>query len=619
MDIFDINSLTNFDDRFWRIDWFGYLSYHDETGDRRSTPLVDVYLSPLVSRPEHVRTFNSKKVSDYQNSRKVTVPVGYLTILRLGDIWHKGRLYHRPDYQQLTANNLDIDAKNTETLRVSKRQSNGQHLVPYSHHPYHMAAPSAYCEVFYYGSAKVIVPHWVILQAYFSHCSYLFTQLFRFGLELNSIYSLKDSFIKDGHGYLQIKKRVHDIAALDVARIAWDSAANKAYSMVSYNLAMANNNHWPITPKSQFPFTGKTSLTLKGKYLAQEQDDTNSRTFFAFQILSCTAEYPCDELTFYRDNPGKVDDAPVSSPKHSPENRKPRNIPRIKNTVELTPNQEPDNDLENLILSVQETTKLLGTAKVKVEKKYKNLSSTNTPRPSINQKDVNTANTGEGSPHGDGAPTEFTQSSEGDEKNKKELFLFPSKICRLEIFRRVCQKLTSFKNLKGVSFININGHLLKSSGDYSYFPKTLTPTGRDRTWRYLDYIKGSDSTKAQQRRALIAHIVMDNASLYVIEVERRMTESADKKGWVELDNIAMLSLHSNTEMAIETKALEQLFLTCAEESGTWLDRNARPSIYGFEIKTIKHPENETILTPEIHDQRIISVLESALGVKFEQK
>lgn len=618
---FDINNLTNNDSQYWRVDWFGYISYEDKNGDRRSTPLVSVYLSPLVKHPSKIHAIESINSSNYKSSRKVEVPVAYLMLLRLGDIWHKGNLYASPRYKQLTANNISfLNNEGLETLKVSHRDNQGNFLVPFNFHPYHQHAPSAYCEVFTSGDTTFIVPHWVILQAYFSSCSYLFEQQFRFGLALNTIYAPNESFIKDGHGELQLKKQVHDVAAKDVARIAWDSQTNKAYKMVSNSLSTANNNGRNITPKTQFPFSSTTNLKMKGKELPYKGSNQTSRALFVYQILSCTAQYPFESLTFYRDNPGKVDEEDRGSPPKSGNGTsRPRKVPSTNEKTELTPALEPNSQLEKLLLTTQKRTSLLGADNIKVEKKYKNLSSPENNQPShVVNEHVDTGNFGQGNNYGNGAPISMSQSQEKDKTEKKETFIFPEKPCRLNVFRRLCNKIAKLNNVKNVSFIAVNNHLSYQQGSYSYFPRTFTPTGRDRTWRYLDYIKSSSTDKQKHRRVLIIKITVGSTSLYLLEIERRVVKSKKFDGWIELDNMAMLALSSKTETALEEQYLKSLLQTCAENSGTWQHRNDTTTIDGFKMKTLKHPGNETLLTPEIHDQRLMANIESTLGVSFEQ-
>lgn len=617
---FDINSLTNHDDQYWRIDWFGYLSYEDKTGDRRSTPLISVYLSPLVKHPSKIHAIESINSSHYKSSRKVEVPVTYLILLRLGDIWHKGNIYASPRYKQLTASNVSfLNNQNLETLKVSHRDNRGNFLVPFNFHPYHQHAPGAYCETFTSGDTTFIVPHWVILQAYFSSCSYLFEQQFRFGLALDTLYAPHESFIKDGHAELQLKKQVHDVAAKDVARIAWDFQASKAYKMVSNSLSVANNNNCNITPKTLFPFSSTTNLKMKGKEFPYKGPNQTSRALFVYQILSCTAQYPFESLTFYRDNPGKIDGKSGGTPpKSESEKSWTYKVPRTKEKTELIPAQEPNNQLNKLLLTTPIGTTLLGGNTIKVEKKYRNLSSSENNQPShLIHEHVDTGNFGGGNNRGNGAPISMSQSQEKDKSTKKDPFIFPSKPCRLNVFRRICNKIAKLKNVNNISFIAVNSHLSNQHGSYSYFPRTFTPTGRDRTWRYLDYIKSSSTDKQKHRRVLIIHITVGSTSLYLLEIERRVVKSENSFGWVELDNMAMLALSSKTKTTLEEQYLKKLLQACAEKSGTWQHRNDVTTIGGFQIKTLKHPGNETLLSPEIHDQRFISNIESTLGVSFD--
>lgn len=616
MQDFDIKELTNHDDNYWRIDWFGYLSYYDENGERRSVPLIDIFVSKLKSSPWKSNLYY-KSASDYEHQRKVSIPIGYLPIFRLGDVWQRGKHVITPKYEVLNTGQIYISPETTKTHLTSDK-INGNYLVPYTWHPYHKKAPRTQCEVITQPDGRLIViPHWVILQTYFGCCSFVFTQLFQFGVKLSTLYDPASTYLVDGHGVLQVKKWVHDVAVPDVARIAWDQTTKKAYKMASESLSLANSNNQPVTPKTKFPFSGKTSLQLHGKFVP---NSGYPDTFIVFNILSCTADFPFKSLEFYRDNPGNTEDSPSKTrPNQNQGSRVPRHIPKAKEQLHLTPGQEPKSQLEELMLSAPQRTSLLSLESKSIEKKYKKPISPTAPQPGITSEPVSTGNVGTGIHEGEGAPVMFTVDNDSI---KKPPFCFDHQFCRLLTLRKVCNHLSKKDRVKSIRFIPVNSSFGPSEGIYSFFPKTFTPSRRERMWRYVGYIKGNENKDYTKRKALIAEIITDTHILYVLDIERRTALTENNKAWIELDNTAMLLLYSQSAPLLNESDFQGLLERCAERSGRWSngeDGTEDLSMYaGYLSKVIKHPANSTTSDINTHINCLVKDIESATEIKFEE-
>ncbi|MCE2594108.1 hypothetical protein K6Y31_04695 [Motilimonas cestriensis] len=628
MEEFEIQSITNHDDNFWRVDWFGCLSYVDSAqGHRRSQVLVDVYLSKLFKHPKN-SNLNYKTSTDHGNPLKVQVPVEYLVIFRIGDIWHKGKYFSTPDYLQLSTGSINVSSQNTDSYFSYHRFTDGSFLIPFKNHPYHQSATRVYCERLILPSGQVIIiPHWVILQAYFARCSYVFSQLFEFGLAFDKLFDPNKSELVDGKGLLQLRKEVDDAAAADVARIAWDSATNKAYRMVSQNLALthchsefhtklpsgSNIQNSNTGPKTKLPIEGLTNLKFRGKYLTGDQI---TGPFIVFEILSCSADMPFETLDFYRDNPG--DTIGRSERQKALENSKkypPRINAKHDKDLQLIPAKEPIRKIDKLklLLKSRAGTEHTGLNNKQIIKKHFNDISLRAKQGAITI-DVDCGNAGDGDSNGEGAPVSFA-FLEGIE-SKKKIHLFDYPICRLKIFRFVCRDIARLPEVKNVKFIRVNPQLGGFDDDYSYFPETRTETGRDRKWRYIDYIKGSRSSGKKLRRALVAQVTAFSNVFYIIEVERRTV--CVNGQWGELDAPALLIIRSKKHFGVlPENDLQRLFRQCAENSGTWLSKNNKNNYLAFlhHIKPLSHPDNTTLASPEDHRRRIVTNIKAASGMK----
>ncbi|MDC5821888.1 hypothetical protein OPW19_18930 [Vibrio europaeus] len=609
-----IQDLTNNDNNYWRIDWFGNLSYFDHTGNRRSQPLVDIYLSRLHSAPWKT-DFNYKSATAYKQQRKVTFPVGYLAKLQIGDVWRQGSYVMTPEYSVISTGATHISSQETITCRANHKKADGYHLIPFDRHPYHSKATNVFCEVVKLSNGtQLVFPHWVLLQTYFTSCPFLFTQLFQFGVQLDTLYDKDKSQLDGGLGRIHLKKWTYDSGASDIARIAWDPHARHAYTMVSNYLAICSSNRWTTTPKTKFPFFDLTNLTVRGKHLPCSKGEPS---FIVFEILDCTADYPFETLLLDRDNPGSIGRKKhTSKPSSAAQNHSPLKVPRADNRLDLLPDHEPNSEFDNLSIAARPRALLSGLSGKLISKIQHEAPDPSTSGVSTISKNVDTGNSGTGWSNGEGAPIRFIRST--TEQLRKSAFIFNYPICRLSIFRRVIEHLARKKCVKSTKFIPVNANLGNIEGDYSFFPDTFTTSGRKRKWRYIGYVKGSESTNNRLRKALVAEILTEDTYLYIIEIERRVAP-CEGSGWVELDDAAMLLIYSSkSKTPLQEHSLKALLEQCAKQSGIWFRRDQDRLIDSYLAKPIKHPEKQTISSPEKHDRDMIRNIEQNTGINFEQ-
>lgn len=612
---FSFEALTNFDKKYWRIDWFGYLSYDDKNGVRRSQPMVDVFLSKFNEPFSNVK-FNSKQATDYENQRKIKVPIEYMVILRLGDVWHQGEYVPSitPRYMQETFKNLDVSPENTASVFASATISPKQYILGYNIHPYHQQAPRTYCEQIMLPDGNiVIVPHYVILQTYFAASSYVFRNLFQFGLELERIFNFDKSYItEDKHAYIHLKKWTHDSAAEQVARIAFDNAGRQAASMVSRNLALQKTNGIrSFAPKTQFPFKGETDLKVQGKWCTISG---SLKAFVVFEIFSCTGKFPFVNLEYFRDNPG--DKNPDSTHKksnndNSGSKKKPK--PPKDKDLPLEPEEEPDTSIDDLKLQGRVEPNFLDLNDKPVEKVRQEIhQNTGELRPPPQEEEVNTGNTGEGGNDNGTAPVNF----EGLPLPPKKKKLFNTAICRLALFIDCCETLKSKSRVSNLSYITINTGLGQALEKYSFFPLTQTQKGRKSTWQYSNYfqdIKKPKGYKYKFRRVVIARVMINNELIYLFEIERKIQQYVG--GWGEHDSFSFFCIKANSTNKLTTYELEEVLLSCSENNGIWSKVEIPDSV----IKSFpfKHPKNDSLADSSYVDNTI-SILEEKLGYYFDK-
>lgn len=78
----------------WRIDWLGEIAYPGSVRQYRQ-PCIKVAISPLLDPPESLSFCKSFR-TDIQQQRNVWMPIGSLSMLKIGDVWQDGRLLSSP-------------------------------------------------------------------------------------------------------------------------------------------------------------------------------------------------------------------------------------------------------------------------------------------------------------------------------------------------------------------------------------------------------------------------------------------------------------------------------------------------------------------------------------------
>ncbi|MDW6002330.1 hypothetical protein [Vibrio mangrovi] len=611
---FNINELTNHDNNYWRVDWFGYLHYFNQYGQRFSEPLVDVYLSAFKSKPNS-SSLNYKTSTNFSQPNRVCIPISYLMIVRLGDVWHKGRrlkLKHSMEMRECFQSTT-IDIQTTATLQSGAKDTKGNHIIPFAYHPYHKPATHTYCEIINLPDGnRIAIPHYVILQAYFSESQYVFQQIFKFGLQLDSIYDPAKSYINDsGEAFIMLKAKTHDSAASQVARLAFDKKANTVISNISPNMSIQKNTGQPIRPKAGFPFENQTTnLNVYGKWCHKEE--AQNKTFIVYDILGCSAAYPFTNLKHFRDNPGDKDpNSPGTRPvEGQSKSGKPK--PRVKkdNQLELQPQEEPTNKMEELLLEKRRGTEFSDLVTKNVEKQrqdpHKNHKDNASGPP--NEKDVGAGNTGDGSSNGAIPPVDFClPPSEYENRH-----IFKNRICRLELFLKLLSILKSSPYITHSEFIQVFSGLGAPSSVYSYFPDTWTDTRRKSTWQYINYIKGFNlAEQKKHRRAIIANLtISSHATIYLIDIERR-TASVEE-GWIELDSASLFLAICHGSNTLSRSLLSSLIENCAENRGTWKHEMIEPYAESY---SLKHSSNLSVENGQ-YVERQIAIIEKYIGFKF---
>ena len=598
---------------YWRIDWFGYLSYEDGT-QRWSQPLVQVYLSKLTDVPGKLNLKNIES-SNYYDQRMVVLPVGYLLLLNIGDIWFNDVLYLSPSYTEKAFSNVAIDTISTWTITAGSRKPDSQHffldkdIFPYH---YHSGCTKTYCEVVQlpYSTAALVIPHYVLLKAFFASHSSLFTHLLMYGLELGDLYNTEKSFIDEetGEAFIMLKTRMRNKSKRDIARIAFSDVAKYAVRRISNNFAIQKSSHQDaiISPKTMFPFIGYANFNMRGKWLKGKDDEW---IFVVFNILFCDFPFPFKKLFYFRENPG--DTTPERKNEHLKDKSdgKPgvRKRPRKSKELTLEPKEETDSNLDHLEIEAPIMTRLADLednidTKVRLEEHK---------TPYRNQKllqqdiDADTGNIDQGTATGENTPTEVDGIGVREEsKEPKEKFKFSSKVCRISLFQESVESLALSSAKINLSWLELNHDRVNFEANVSYFPKiNRSLSDNDRAgvkWVYINDMR---------RRIAIAEIVIKGNHHYFLEIERKCEQIGHH--WEETSSFSIFHVVSETGEPIDENSIADFIVDTGKNNGNW----APSWREGYKYSALKHPKNQVLDdTPDIYVEKMASTLYNRLKV-----
>lgn len=279
----------------WRIDWFGAVTYA-ERYQRESQPLIEVQISEVPGDVNPNDLFCLKN-DQWPTTRTVRLPVGFLPLLRIGDIWHDGRRIDSPDYDIARFGGLWISRNEKIPIKagLSDDEENAFYL-PISHHPYHVRHTHSYCVLIKTDTHKIVVPSVELIRFYFGSSSNLMSRIFNVPFSPENLWVGVEPGDTGGTPKIHLSPGISGLSASDIGRIAFSAEARSAVELIGDSCITATANGEQAYPKGIFPFEGITDLVASGKWLpfgAQERG-----VFLVFKLISCTYPFPFSSLRY---------------------------------------------------------------------------------------------------------------------------------------------------------------------------------------------------------------------------------------------------------------------------------------------------------------------------------
>ncbi|WOI46515.1 hypothetical protein [Acidovorax sp. BLS4] len=279
-----------------RIDWFGPL----EGGAEKSVVVV-------VSR------WNGflETIGDFEDRcLEVRLPIAFLPLLRIGDIWEKGVRCDRIERTRERFDSLQIDASTSKTFAIRANLASppepANFAIPFSQYDgYKKHLGSQVVRVQIDSTRFLVVPSMELFRFYFGASGLLLKTMVSGSVPPHELLSGARIDRQTGIANINLRQRMPRIAGPVLARIALDDAANYAFRQIISSGRTASINGEPWYPRMGFPISGSTNLEALGFWFEQGDE----KTFVALQLLSCSHPFPFEKLFIhYQDSSGS--DAP---------------------------------------------------------------------------------------------------------------------------------------------------------------------------------------------------------------------------------------------------------------------------------------------------------------------
>lgn len=292
------------DSGFWRIDWIGGVTFPIES-QRISQPSVELSISPVEYDAADPSVLEHSVTNPAPGKRRVSMPIGALPVLAIGDIWKDGWRFSSPDYVEETFREVTIAPTQESNHFIKAGLSiDGAYVLPLAQHPWHIHHTKSYCVcVNLADGRRVVIPCMELIRFYFGSSSRLIHVLFG-GVEDDHLWERKEFDPETKRLRLKLASGIKGSSAADVGRIALSDHARRAAKMI-YSTCMAHAEARQFAyPYSGFPFLGKTDLKATGRWLPFGSE--SDRTFVVCRLKSCSHPFPFRSLWYETDDKART-------------------------------------------------------------------------------------------------------------------------------------------------------------------------------------------------------------------------------------------------------------------------------------------------------------------------
>lgn len=504
------------DGRIWRVDWFGEVSRNP---DVPSEALVETFISPLDRDPLSVDPSSNHAVR-HADRKRIKIGVGQLPYVHTGSLWKNGERMATQAGTIEAFPNLTISPETVSLVRADHNEG-GIPLIPSNY--YRLGARSAlrsFClavrwEDDPYG---IIIPVMEAIRFYYASSTDLARAVFNgnFPQDPDSLLDMKKSDLEcvneDGTD-LKIfrfypRRHMSDYDGYTVGRILFSEVAKRNVRRILDSMMKHKMNEGLALPESGFPFIGTTTLKVHRKPIKCGDLWRN----LVLTIDWCSGPFPFDDLLVGWNRGGH---SPEPNTEQAPLilSRAGRRVSPPKNSGDMPIRSDHDPAIQAGIVQYALPSGRFGAMDgksiIKVDPKdAEEEPSGGEVRLAGGNFPITSYGTGKGS-YGESrsAPLEFVEDKDSGSGTKARLS-----------FQMFIDALPTMNKAAGIQAVfRVVGEPASPRGVASFFPANrYRPQSR---WEYLRF-----RTK-QRRRAIVLDVKMENHHFYVVEIERRETES----------------------------------------------------------------------------------------------
>lgn len=282
-----VRAMEGLGDGAYRIDWFGQIFRGTASG-------VAVVLSRWRVDPD-----TGEVGSDPSARTSVIIPVAFLRMFRIGDIWERGRFTGRSDVRKKETFGLAIGPDSVK-VRPAGAPLEGDlrwpvFPLPFAEFDGHREHTQAFCASIHLADdATLVIPCMELVRFYFGASGAFLKRLFSGAFALDNLCTGVRFNPGTGAANIDLANDLPGAAAATVARIALDRQARSAAAWIVNSSVAASANGARYYPKTTVPFLGETELTVLGRWL----DTSGHRVFLAEQVSRCTHPFPFGSLYY---------------------------------------------------------------------------------------------------------------------------------------------------------------------------------------------------------------------------------------------------------------------------------------------------------------------------------
>ena len=282
------------DERMWRIDWLGELYYPAGSGDTQ--PSFKVSMSPVQCDVNDAAAMLSPTATNLNHQRQVSLKIGLLNLIKVGDIWKNGQFLIAPDYQSVQFKKLMVHKTTMQQVKAGF-SIDENFILPLPEHPWHRRDTKSYCiSITLPNDKRIVIPCLELIRFYFGSSSKFLHLLFTQPISGELFWNTKQFNEKLGHLHLKLADDISGMSATDIGRVALDRNAWYAAKLIFSSCMTSMESREHIYPFTYFPFFGETDLSVTGKWLPQGIKP--NATFVVYNIKSCSHPFPFKSLSY---------------------------------------------------------------------------------------------------------------------------------------------------------------------------------------------------------------------------------------------------------------------------------------------------------------------------------